>query len=203
MIRKPNGIRDRWPACGRHDQHLRPALRSRVGGAIKRVRNQTKGQDGAASLFVNGLGMRTTPPCACQLSASAPAHMSGASRMSADCFRKRSLSRRTRHPPPHLLSSGVSPRRLLRGPCAAGREPAAYRFLRAAPHALTTHVSRHELMPFVSVVRCAGVCERGWERGKVRTGNPCGWLAGPICIVEGPETELFDDFLAQYDLARS
>jgi hypothetical protein len=33
-------------------------------------------------------------------------------------------------------------------------------------------------------------------------GNLCAWLAGEICIGGGPKTELFDDFLARYDLAR-
>lgn len=49
-----------------------------------RLCRSTKGRDGVASLFAFGLRMRTAPPRACQLSASAPALASGASRLSAD-----------------------------------------------------------------------------------------------------------------------
>lgn len=65
-----------WFRC-KHAQSAGSVERSRFG-------KSTKGRGDLASLFANGLGCGPAPPRACQLSASAPALTSGASRMSAD-----------------------------------------------------------------------------------------------------------------------
>jgi hypothetical protein len=73
-----------FTTCAALSESALTQTRSAAGSRDASRRSQTtKGRDGRASLFANGLGMRTAPSRACQLCASAPAHVSGASRMSA------------------------------------------------------------------------------------------------------------------------
>lgn len=152
-----------WFRC-KHAQSAGSVERSRFG-------KSTKGRGDLASLFANGLGCGPAPPRACQLSASAPALTSGASRMSAD--RPKAIPEPSNPPSAPRISFRAAFHRAASSEAHA-RQAANPRHtdFAARPHMLlTTHVSRHELMPFVSVVRWRGLCEQRGERGQVLAGS--------------------------------
>jgi hypothetical protein len=116
--------RRRFSASGRLAD-TRVGCANAHGGRLREAESPCatdKGRGGAASLFADGFGMRPSPPRATPTLRLGPGPYVRRLSYELRIAYQRSLSRRTRHPPPHLLSSGRFTAPALRRELSRGRQ---------------------------------------------------------------------------------